>query len=75
VLFRSERQRLVDHALADEQKRVVGQVALVEQVDQVAQPDALAVEHVLVLARAEQPPAELDLAVVDRQQAVRVLQH
>ena len=33
----------------------------------------LAVEQVLVLARAEQPPAELDLAVVDRQQPVLVV--
>jgi hypothetical protein len=42
---------------------------------QVTQPDALAVEQVLVLARAVQPPAELDLAVVERQQPVLVVEH
>ena len=62
-------QRLVDHALADEQEGVVGQVTGVEQLDQVAQPDALAIEQVLALARAIQAAADLDLGVVDRQQA------
>ena len=73
-LLGAQRERLVDHALADEQERVVGQVRLVEQVDEVAQPDALAVEQELVLARAEEPPAQLDLAEVDRQQPVLVVE-
>ena len=71
ALLGPQRQRLVDHALPDEQERVVGQVRVVQQVDEVAQPDALAVEEVLVLARAEQPPAELHLPEIDRQQARR----
>ena len=70
ALLGPQRERLVDHALADEEEGVVGQVGVVEQVDQVAQADPLAVEEVLVLARAEEPAAELDLAEVDRQQAV-----
>ena len=74
ALLGPERQRLVDHALADEQEGVVGEVGGVEQVDEVAQPDPLAVEQVLVLARAIQPAAELDDAVVDRQQAVGVVE-
>ena len=39
ALLGPQRERLVDHALADEQERVVGEVAGVEQVDEVAQPD------------------------------------
>ena len=60
-LLRPQRERLVDHALADEQERVVGEVRAVEQVDEVAQPDPLLVEQVVVLAGAVQPPPELDL--------------
>ena len=41
-LLGPERERLVDHALADEQERVVGEVGRVEQVDEVAQPDRAA---------------------------------
>ena len=37
ALLGSQGQRLVDHALADEQEGVVGEVRGVEQVDQVAQ--------------------------------------
>ena len=70
ALLGPQRQRLVDHALADEQERVVGEVRRVEQVDEVAQPDPLLVEEVVVLARAVQPAAELEDLEVDRQQAV-----
>ena len=42
ALLGPQRQRLVDHALADEQERVVGEVRGVEQVDEVAQPDRAA---------------------------------
>jgi hypothetical protein len=71
----THRQRLVDHALADEQEGVVGQMGGVQQVDEVAQPDALLVEQVLVLARAEQPPTQLQDLEVDRQQAIPVVDH
>ena len=74
-LLGAERQRLVDHALADEQERVLREVRAVQQVDEVAQPDALAVEEVVVLARAVEAPAELDHAVLDRQQGVAVVEH
>ncbi len=67
-------QHLVDHALADEQERVVGEVRLVQQVHQVAQPELLAVQQELVLAGAEEPPTQLDLTEVDRQQSVLVVQ-
>ena len=66
---------LVDHALADEQERVVGEVRRVEEVDQIAQADALLVEQVFVLATAIQAPAELEDLIVDGQQAVSVVQH
>ena len=66
ALLRPQGERLVDHALADEEEGVVGDVRVVEQVDEVAQPDALAVQEVLVLAGAEEPARQLDLAEVDR---------
>ena len=69
-----EGQRLVDHALADEQEGVVGEVGRVEQLDQVPQPDPTAIQQVVVLARPIQPPAELQDLVVDRQQAVGVVE-
>ena len=73
-LLRPERERLVDHALADEQEGVLGEVAGIEQVDEVLQPDPLAVQQVVVLAGAVQPPPELDDAVLDRQQPVAVVE-
>ena len=69
-----QRERLIDHALADEQERVVGQVRRIEQVDEVAQPDPALVEQVVVLARAVEPPPELEDLEVDRQQAVGVVE-
>ena len=74
ALLGSQGQRLVDHALADEQEGVVGEVGAVEQVDEVAQADALLVEQVLVLAAAVQPATELQDLEVDRQQAVAVVE-
>ncbi len=73
TLLGPQREGLVDHALADEEEGVVGDVGVVEQLDQVAQADALTVEQVLVLTRAEQPAGELDLLEVDREQAVLVV--
>ena len=74
ALLRPQRERLVDHALADEQERVLREVAGVEQVDEVLEPDALPVEQVVVLAGSVQAPAELHDAVLDRQQAVAVVE-
>src|SRR5207249_1023212 len=45
-----------------------------EQVDQVLEPYPLAVQQVVVLARAIQPPSELDDAVLDREQTVAVVE-
>ena len=73
-LLRPQRERLVDHALADEQERVLGEVRRVEQVHEVLQPNALAVQEVVVLAGPVQAPAELDHAELDRQQAVAVVE-
>ena len=75
TLLGPQRQRLIDHPLADEQERVVGEVCRVEQIDQVLEPDALAVEQVVALAGAIQAPPELEHRVVDGQQAVRIVQH
>jgi hypothetical protein len=74
ALLRPQRQRLVDHALADEQERVLGEMPGIEQVHQVLESYALAVQEVVVLARPVQPPAQLDHAVLDRQQAVAVVE-
>jgi hypothetical protein len=73
-LLGPERERLVDHALADEQERVLREVAGIEQVDEVLEPNALAVEQVVVLARSIQSAAELHDAVLHRQQAVAVVE-
>ena len=73
-LLRPQREGLVDHALADEQEGVVGEVRAVQQVEQIPQADPLAVQEVLVLARAVEPPRQGDLAVGHRQQAVPVLE-
>ena len=74
ALLGPQRERLVDHALADEQERVLGEVRRVEQVDEVAQADPLLVEQVVVLAGAVEAPAELDHVVLDRQQPVGVVE-
>ena len=74
AFLRPQREGLVDHALADEQEGVVGQVRAVQQVHQVAQAHPLAVQQVLVLARAVEPPRQVDLAVVHRQQPVAVVE-
>ena len=65
-------ERLIDHALADEQEGVVGQVGGIEEIDEVAQAHLLAIEQVLVLARAEEPSTALDESVFDRQQTIVV---
>ncbi len=74
ALLRPEGQCLVDHPLADEQEGVVGEMGGIQQVDQIAQPDAALVEEVIVLARAVQPAPELEDPEVDREQAIRVVE-
>ena len=73
-LLRPQGQRLVDHPLADEQECVVGEVSRVEQLDEVAQSNPLLVEQVVVLAGSVEAAAELEDAVVDRQQPIRVVE-
>ena len=74
ALFRPQGQGLVDHALADEEESVLRQVGRVEQVDQVAQANTLAIHEVVVLTRAIQAPAELELGEVQRDQPVGVVE-
>ncbi len=74
ALLGPEGEGLVDHPLADEQERVVGQMGAIEQVDEVAEPDPLLVQQVVVLAAPVQPAAELQDGEVDRQEAVGVVQ-
>ena len=73
-LFGPQGERLVHHALADEEERIVGQACAVEQVLEIAQAYPRAVQEVLVLARSEESPAQLDDAVVDGEQPVGVLE-
>ena len=75
ALLRTQRERLVDHALADEQEGVLGEVRGVQEVHEVLQSDPLLVEQVVVLARAVETPAELDHGVLDRQERVTVVEH
>ena len=74
TLLRPQGERLVDHALADEQERVVGEVRRVEQVDEIAQADPLLVQQVVVLAAAVEPSTELQDRVLDRQEPVCVVE-
>ena len=74
ALLGAQRERLVHHALPDEQERVLGEVRRVEQVLEVAQPDALPVEQVVVLAGAVEAAAELHDGVLDGQQRVAVVE-
>ena len=70
----AERERLVDHALADEQEGILSEVGGVEQVLEVTQPDALPVEQVVVLARAVESPAQFDHRKLDGQESVAVVE-
>src|SRR5207244_3742276 len=60
-LLRLEGEGQVDHALADHGAAVRREVGLEQQVDDVAQAHAVAVDEVLVLARAVGAPGEDDL--------------
>ena len=68
-LLGAERERLIDHALADEEEGVVGEMRRVEQVDEILQPDALLVQQVVVLAGAEEAPPQLDRLEFEREAA------
>ena len=74
TLLRTKRERLIHHALADEEKRVVGKVRRIQQIDEIPEPHPLLVQQVVVLAGAIQPPPELEDAVVDRQETVGVVE-
>ena len=74
ALLGAQRERLVHHALPDEQERVLGDVRRVQQVLEVAQADPLPVEQVVVLAGPVEAPAELHHGVLDREQRVTVLE-
>src|SRR6476659_419872 len=63
ALLGPQGERLVDHALPDEQARVLGEVRRVEEVHQVLEPDALAIEQVVVLTGAVEAAAKLDHGV------------
>ncbi len=73
ALLGPQGQRLVHHPLPDEQERVVGEMRGIEEIDEVAQPDPLLVQEVVVLARAVEAPAQLQDREVDRQEPVRVV--
>src|SRR5205814_7100627 len=62
-------QDLVDQALSDDDEGVVGEVRAREQVLQIAEANARAVDEVLGLAVSEQTATDLDLGEVDRQPA------
>ncbi len=70
ALLGPEREGLVDHALPDEQEGVLREVTRIQEVDEVLEADALAVQQVVVLAGPVQPPPEFHDPVVDRQQRV-----
>ncbi len=74
-LFGPKRERLIDHALADEEEGVVGEVGAVEEVHEVAQAHPLAIQEIVVLAGAIEPAAKLDDRVLDRQQPIGVVDH
>ncbi len=70
-----ERQRLVDQALSDYRVGAFGEARLAEQIGDVAQSNAGAVEIILVLARAVGATGNDHLAVIHRQPAVGVVEH
>ena len=74
-LLGSQRERLVDHALADEQEGVVGESAPRRAGRRGRAGGPAAVEQVVVLAGAVEAAAELHDAVLDREEAVGVVEH
>jgi hypothetical protein len=73
-LLGSQGQRLVDHALPDEQERVVREVRGIEKVDEVPEPDAALVQEVIVLPGPIETAAQLKDTELDREQAVGVVE-
>ena len=69
-----EAEHLVDHALAHDGVAVLADVGLLEEVVEVAQPDAGAVQQVLGVAVAVGAASDLDLAVVEGEPAVAVIE-
>ena len=68
-LFRPLRQRLVHQTLADDAVGALAEAGAAQQLGDVAQADAIAVQEVLVFARTIGAAADLHLAEVDRQPA------
>ena len=73
-LLRALRQRLVDEALADDGIGALAQPRASQQLADVTQAHAVAVEVILVLARAVGAAADLNLVEVDRQPARRIVE-
>src|SRR5439155_1188052 len=71
---RTEREYLIDKALADHDERVVGEVRAGEEILKIAQTNARPVHEVFGLAVAEETPADLDLGEVDGQSSRRVVE-
>ena len=64
---RTEREYLIDKALADHDERVVGEVRAGEEILKIAQTNARPVHKVFGFAVPEETPADLDLGEVDGQ--------
>src|SRR5207247_2652873 len=64
---RAQREDLIDETLPDDDERVVREVRPSEEILQIAEPDARAVDEVLRVAVAEESASDLDLGELDRQ--------
>ena len=71
--LRARVQDLVELALADDHVHLAAEAAVGQQVLDVEQAAAVAVDRVLALPGAEHQPADRHLGVVDRQRAVAVV--
>ena len=74
ALLGREAEHLIDHALAHDGVAVLADVGLLEEVVEVAQADAGAVQQVLGVAVTIGAAADLDLAVVEGEPAVAVVE-
>ena len=74
AVFGGEAEHLVDHALAHDGVAVLAHVGLLQQVVEVAQADAGAVEEVLAVAVAVGAPPDFDLGEIEGQPAVGVVE-
>ena len=74
ALLRPLRQRLINQALTDDAVGALAEAGTAQQLGDVAQTHAVAVEVVLILARTVGAASDLHLAEVDRQPARAVVQ-